>query len=123
MVRLILQLFATKTSVKRVRHKAAHARCCSRPSRPSVTLPFLLFWRSGAVCLHRGYGFVRRLPVPILQDKLSLTCLRTEPKRVSTNKPIPSLETCGHDNVQRKARRQRVKRHMREQAVTEPYVS
>ena len=118
MVRLILQLLATKTSVKRRRHKAAHVWCCSRLSRPSATLQVLQIWRSGAACLHRGYGFVHRLRVPTLQDKLlkNVSPLGTFPP---TN-PFPSSVSPGHDDVQRETRRQRVKRHMRAHTVAEP---
>ena len=70
MVRLIFQLLAAKTSIKRERHKAAHACSSSRLYKPSGTLPILQFWRSGVTCLHWGHVMVHRLRVPILRGKL-----------------------------------------------------
>ena len=66
------------------------------------------------MCLHWRHGFVRRLPVPILLNKLFGTCHRSEFKRVSTDKPILSSIS------QRETKRQRVKCHMRAHTVAEP---
>ena len=70
-------------------------------------------------CLHRGHGLVRHLRVPILRDKLFGTCHRSQSKRLSIDKPIPSSVSRGHDAVQRETRRQRVWRHMRVHTVAE----
>ena len=70
-------------------------------------------------CLHRGHGFVGHLRVPILREKLFGTCHRSESKRGSIDKLIPSSISRGHDAVQRETRRQRVKRHMRVHTVAE----
>ena len=57
---------------------------------------------------------------PFFEISFFGTCHRSESKMVSIDKPIPSSVSRGHDAVQRKTRRQRVKRHMRVHTVAEP---
>ena len=115
-VTLILQLLATKTSVKRKRHKAVHVWYSTRLSLPPVTLPIL-------------YVLEVRCPLSSLETWLCPSSTRShscflECVTARNPKGFPPTKPFRHQyhasQCSKGDKRQRVKCHMRAHTVAEP---